>query len=1160
MKRRWFTLILIAVFLTAVGVVDAEDTDDYTFDSQDNAKVIVKLKKNVVLEGQERKANTRTKVFSAKEMVKYNAKQRRAFKSSNGFAAEVSRSGLEQLLNDPNVEKVYPDREVHATLTDSVPLINATAAAAITVNGKNVTGANHAVCVIDTGINYTHSDLGNCTSSEFTAGSCSKVVGGYDLVNNDNDPYDDNGHGTHVAGIVAAHGAPKGVAPDAKIVSMKVLNSAGSGQSSTITSAIEWCTYNATKYNITAISMSLGTTTLFNSSCDDSDSAMAAAINDAIAKNITVIASTGNSGDSTAIASPACIKNTTAVGSTTKSDEISSFSNTNSITDLLAPGSSITASCISGGTCVKSGTSMSAPHVAGAIALIQQYRKEEEFTLTPGQTETALKNTGKNITDTRNNIIFPRIDVWSAIASVESTKPLLTVASPANGSTLTNGTVGLNLTATDNIAVEECTLTNSTGGNVTITNCANTTFNGTRGYQNITLTIMDRGGNFNSTQLFFTVNLPPTITLIQPENSTYGNKTNISLAFTAADEDISLTWYNIDNGENITITGNTTFNTNKSGHVLSLFANDTLNQLSTAQVYFSVDAAGPNVTFVAPTPNNETFNGTDIVTINITLDENASSAVLEIDSLNQSMSGEVKNWFLTKDLGQGKHTFRIHVNDTLNNSAISITRFVLINTTRDETAFFEQINSTNAKSSATVRVLRDGEAVPLSNISAAQNYTLELNLSGILVKIADFKWLEANTSGIVNVTENITTAAVRGNFSSEGGALNKTVWVEMNHFLTANFTPAVIFDKAYKIFFYINGSRDAPTSTRITQSCNADITNRPCYMLGDKNSSAYLLTFSGAAAGEDIESPTLSVISPAAGANLASETVALDYMARDNVGIDRCFYSLNNGANTTVANCANTTINAAQGANTLHMYANDTTGNINRSIVTFTVTIAGGGGGGSSGGGGGGGSSAKKTAGTSASNDEQGSVTEEREESEETVLATPGCTYSFDAVLPVISLVTEHSFTGKIRYTGNCAVPKVTIDISDELKDEIDLSSYFIEHVEAGEEIEISIIREGGIRKKLPEFITGSAIRDLTTLAIDNLEATKTLQGDLVVEAIVNDEAVFKESYRMEVKVFTIEEVTQPMITAGSILGLCAILGVAALVGAIRRRRKLRRS
>ncbi|MBI4152955.1 hypothetical protein HY497_00385 [Candidatus Woesearchaeota archaeon] len=384
----------------------------------------------------------------------------------------------------------------------------------------------------------------------------------------------------------------------------------------------------------------------------------------------------------------------------------------------------------------------------------------------------------------------------------------------------------------------------------------------------------------------------------------------------------------------------------------------------------------------------------------------------------------------------------------------------------------------------------------------------------------------------------------------------------MNGFLTANFTPAVIFDKQYRLFFYINGTREAPVSTRITESCNNDLTNRPCYMLGDNNSSAYLLTFSGAAAGGDIESPQLSVISPVSGASVGSTEISLNYVASDNVALDSCFYSLNNNPNTTIAGCANTTITAAQGANTLRMYANDTTGNVNHSLVSFTVTAAGGGGGGSGGGSGGGGGSSgtKKTAVSSASDEEQEPADgEERKTEEERFAPVPECSYSFDAALPdIIPLVTQNSFTGKIRYTGNCAIPQINIKLSDELKDEIGLSSYGIEHIEAGDEIELTIIREGGIKKRLPEFITGSAIRDLTTLAVDNLEATKTLEGSLVVEAIVNDESVFKESYRMEVKVFSIEEVTEPMITAGGIIGLCAILAVAALVGAIKWRRKLR--
>src|SRR3989338_1907740 len=102
--------------------------------------------------------------------------------------------------------------------------------------------------------------------------SCSKVIGGWDTVNNAANPEDDHGHGTHVAGIVTSSDTTyKGVAPDAKIVAIKALNSAGSGLSSDIAAGIEWCVNNASSLNISVISMSIGGNQ-YTSVCDSSES------------------------------------------------------------------------------------------------------------------------------------------------------------------------------------------------------------------------------------------------------------------------------------------------------------------------------------------------------------------------------------------------------------------------------------------------------------------------------------------------------------------------------------------------------------------------------------------------------------------------------------------------------------------------------------------------------------------------------------------------------------------------------------------------------------------------------------------------------------------------------------------------------------------------
>ncbi|MBI4154071.1 DVUA0089 family protein, partial [Candidatus Woesearchaeota archaeon] len=185
---------------------------------------------------------------------------KREFTSFSGAALAVTDEELKELEKNPKVEKIFYDREVHTFLSTSVPYINATKVWPIQLNNTNITGLGETICVIDTGINYSHSAFGSCArTSDINDGSCLKVIGGYDFVNGDRDPYDDNGHGTHVSGIAASNDSVyRGVAPDARIVMIKALNSGGSGSTSDIISAIEWCVNNRTRFNITVISMSFG--------------------------------------------------------------------------------------------------------------------------------------------------------------------------------------------------------------------------------------------------------------------------------------------------------------------------------------------------------------------------------------------------------------------------------------------------------------------------------------------------------------------------------------------------------------------------------------------------------------------------------------------------------------------------------------------------------------------------------------------------------------------------------------------------------------------------------------------------------------------------------------------------------------------------------------
>jgi len=208
------------------------------------------------------------------------------------------------------------------------------------------TGYGVKVGVVDTGIDYTHPDLDdNCK-------------GGVNTINPRKGYKDDNGHGTHVAGIIAAEDndiGVVGVAPEAYLYGVKVLDRTGSGFVSDVIEGITWCIDN--RMNI--INMSLGTNSDIQSLHDACDAAKGV--------GIILVAAAGNDGG--AIDYPAAYSSVIAVAATDSSDIRASWSSYGPEMDIAAPGVDIYSTYLGGGYKTASGTSMAAPHVAGTLAL-----------------------------------------------------------------------------------------------------------------------------------------------------------------------------------------------------------------------------------------------------------------------------------------------------------------------------------------------------------------------------------------------------------------------------------------------------------------------------------------------------------------------------------------------------------------------------------------------------------------------------------------------------------------------------------------------------------------------------------------------------------------------------------------------------------------------
>ncbi len=544
----WFGLIgcFMLVFLLSNSIALSIDKSLYSGSESNTIHVIVTPSQPTGLLyvlGILSNANRKSSVASA---LSENYDVSYVGKTTNSISLEVTPEQLASLStrNDISSIKIVPALSVQ--LQDSVPLIGASNVSPFQINGQNLTGSGESVCIIDTGVNYTHSALGACSQAQFLSGNCSKVIGGYAFYNltnisNPNDIMDNNGHGTHVSGIVAASGGINGVSPGAKIVMMKACDSNGQCDSNAVIDSINWCVGNASKYNISVISMSLGGGSYqTHAQCDGND-AFTLAVAGAAAKGIPVVAAAGNDGSATNISYPACLSNVTAVAATTKSDYIDySYSNRNSLVELLAPGTNINSTWINGGYAQETGTSMATPHVAGAIAIIKQLLSALGLNWDGNKIVSLLNSTGKRIIDNVTNISYSRINVESAVLSLDSIAPNITLLGLANNSTTSNTSISFSVYATDwSLANSTFSLSNTNGSVLnksffTITGLSNTSKinieNVSPGYYNWSFSVSDSSGNINISSRTFEVSAL-NVTLMSPSNEYNVTSNDVNLTF-----------------------------------------------------------------------------------------------------------------------------------------------------------------------------------------------------------------------------------------------------------------------------------------------------------------------------------------------------------------------------------------------------------------------------------------------------------------------------------------------------------------------------------------------------------------------------------------------------------------------------------------------------
>ena len=320
---------------------------------------------------------------------------------------DVSDSIIQKIKNLPYVKNVYPNVKISICLDKSIPVINADDVWELhNSKGDRITGKGVKIALLDTGVDYIHPDLKDSYKGGYDFVTCNCFDDSGNCIspkNEDDDPKDDEGHGTHCAGIAVGSGEASnyeyiGVAPEAELYMYKVLNKKGEGTSDWLIDGLE----RAVDDGADIISISAGTV-----NPGSPDDAMSKAVDNAVKAGVTVVVAAGNNGSVSSISSPGTSLEAITVGSSFKNGHVSPTSSKGPVIykgveyikpDVVAPGESIKSANKNGKVSkiyytYKSGTSMATPHVAGAAALLLQIHPD----WSPEKIKTVLKDNAINL-------------------------------------------------------------------------------------------------------------------------------------------------------------------------------------------------------------------------------------------------------------------------------------------------------------------------------------------------------------------------------------------------------------------------------------------------------------------------------------------------------------------------------------------------------------------------------------------------------------------------------------------------------------------------------------------------------------------------------------------------------------------------------------------
>ncbi len=776
MKKIEVIILLVVFALLGISFITAQRDFRFDFEKCNDLKKEETLK--VIINLDNKTITHRTLFFNQKTYTALEEKQRvmdkigqknikQKYKTINAFSAELTCEEIKELEKEEIVKNIEPVMQFKLWLQDAVPLMNVNSSWNLQVGGINLTGGEQTVCIVDSGINFSHPDLlgRNATCNRDCVDK--NCVGNCSLG-------DVDGHGTHVAGIVGASGSLIGIATNVSMISMNVFPESGSASGDDIIAAIDWCVDNCETYNISVISMSLGTDSLYEDYCDEF-TGFNNSINAANNKNISVVVATGNSDlqkgisvNYTAISSPACIPNAIRVSSTDKDDTMASYAHRNNLTYLVATGTSINSSrwsptgdiigCDESGDYMScSGTSMATPMVAGIIAITNQMLRLTGQSKTPQEIETVLNNTGEQIDDSLGSgKNFSRVNAHSGLLNLDNIKPFVELNSPGN--------YDVNLSVNQTFS---CNCTDWQLANVTfyLWNSTDLIYNKTKNVSGVlnssvfNVTNLDQGiyewtcfssdlkENYNDSVYNYTLIIGGISSrLDSPTDLSYTNQNETNFICTSlADDDNELTnvtfylWNSTDLIYNKTKNVSGVLNSSVFNYTLINEINYSWNCLSVNNISNSsfanenstifFDVTSPNITLVTPVDGYGTTSISLDFVFNVSDNFGVGFCTLMINGTEESLTGNQSeiseiNTIQKTSLSVGDYVWFVNCTDKADNNATSPNRSFSVSSVPH---LNPSGSPSGGSSSGTVLVEDEDYTVTINETSQISGYSKDLN-------------------------------------------------------------------------------------------------------------------------------------------------------------------------------------------------------------------------------------------------------------------------------------------------------------------------------------------------------------------------------------------------------------------------------------------------